>query len=230
MLSKTVYLSVAFAALSISAQAQGFTGGELTIDAAGFSEGDSTSVNYSVAAEYSISRSISIAGTLGFYDYSLLSDTINSYTLHGIYHLNDASSLGFFTGSEELNGASSTFYGFEGGFESAGYEIEGYFALYDNADDTSVVGLSGSYAVTDQISAIGEVGFGDFSAGKVRSISAGAEYQFINGPSVYAEIGNVSTDVVDSGFIGLGASIQFGADRGTTFNRRGVFETLNPGF
>lgn len=223
--------AVALMALASPVLAQGFTGGELTIDAYAFSEGDDpTGTNYSGALEYSVNRSISVAGAISVYDFSLLDESVTNVTLHGIYHLSDEASVGAFVGNESSGDDDVSFYGIEGGYETGQFEVEGYIAAYDNDDDSTVLGLSGAYQFNDTISGIANIGFGSIGDQDYTRLSAGAEYEFIAGPSVYAEIGSISSDEVDSTFIGLGASIQFGAERGTTFDRRGAFESINPGF
>jgi hypothetical protein len=51
---------------------------------------------------------------------------------------------------------------------------EGYIALYDNDDDTSVFGLSGEYEISDTISATANIGLGDIGNVDYTRISAGA--------------------------------------------------------
>lgn len=232
MLSKSVLTAVIITAIPSFALAQGFSGGELTIDATGFNEGDDPSaVNYSGALEYSINRNISIAGDVSVYDYSLLDDTITNVTIHGIYHLSDQISVGAFIGRDSSDGDGSSFFGLEGGFEAGQIGVEGYFATYDDSDNSTVLGISGNYQFGPSIAAIADLGFGSIGNEDYTRISAGAEYSFAGGPSVYAEFGNISSDSFDSEFIGLGAKIEFGAARGTTFDRRSAFDTLNnPGF
>lgn len=227
---KPLLWAVGLTALSSSVMAQGFSGGELTIDAYSYSESDdSGNVSYSAALEYALNRQFSLAADIGIYDFSLLDESVNTLTIHSVYHLSDQASLGFFTGFDELAGETSSFYGIEGGYEVGQFEMEGHLTVYDNSANTTILGASGAYEITQSISAIGALGFGDFDDEDVTRISAGAEYEFASGPSVYAEIGNLSLGDEDSGFIGIGASVQFGADRGTTFDRRGVFATLLPG-
>jgi len=231
MLTKAVLTAVSLTALSTPAMAQGFSGGELTLDAYAFAEGsDPTGVNYSGALEYSLSRNFSVAGAVSVYDFSLLSESVTNVTLHGIYHVNDQSSVGLFLGNDSSDSGDASFFGLEGGFEANQLSVEGYAAIYDDSDDSTVVGISGDYRISDTVSAIGTLGFGDVSGDSYNRLSAGAEYDFQQGPSVYAEVGQVSGGGTDSGFIGIGASIEFGAARGTTFDRRGIFETINPGF
>ena len=231
MFIKTAIPAVVFIAMAHGAFAQSFTGGELTIDAYGFSDGDDPSaVNYSGALEYAINRNFSVSADLSIYDFSLFEDNINNAALHGIYHVNDVTSVGVFFGSEESNDDRASFFGLEGGYETAAVEVEAYFAVYDDDGNSNVLGLDGAYQFNDNISAIGTFGYGDVGDLDIRRYSAGAEYTFDNGPAVYAELGRIDAGDVDSNFIGIGASIAFGAERGTTFDRRGIFETLNPGF
>lgn len=230
MFYKAVSAAIAMAALSTSVSAQQFAGGELTIDAYGYEDGDlDSTVDYSAALEYATNRNIGFAFDLAYYDFSLNDDSVTTFTIHSIYHLSDQSSVGFIVGNDIGDDGIGTFYGLEGGFESNNISGEGYFAFYDNSDSSAVLGLSGAYQISDSVSAIADFGYGDIADNDITRISAGAEYQFTNGPSVYAEIGNLDIDTGNSAFIGLGATVAFGAARGTTFDRRGAFETLIPG-
>lgn len=231
MFYKAVCAAIGLAAISSSVSAQGITGGELTIDGYSFRSGNNESaLNYSGALEYGINRNFSVAGDVALYDFDILDDSLFNVTLHGIYHVNDQSSVGVLVGNDNIDGDNTIFYGLEGGFEANQFTAEGYFALYDDSDDSIVVGINGGYQFTDTISAIGSLGYGDVSNNDVTRISAGAEYQFQGGPSLYAEIGNVDRDDDNSTFIGLGAKVEFGAARGTTFDRRGISPTLLPFF
>ena len=228
---KPILWAVGMTALPLPALAQGFTGGELTLDATAFGEGDNPSaVSYSGALEYAINRSFSVAGDLSVYDFSLLGDEITNVTLHGIYHLGQQSSVGVFVGQDSFDDDDATFLGLEGGYEAGPLAVEGYVALYDNDDDTTVLSIDGTYDLNGQFAAIGRLGYADFDDQSFVRISAGAEYDFANGPTVYAELGNVSGDNDSSAFISLGASVEFGAARGTTFDRRSIFEAIQPGF
>lgn len=231
MFTKAVPVAVFAAALSTSVSAQQFAGGEITIDAYGYdASGADATVNYSGALEYAINQKVGIAVDLAHYDFSILNDSVTNFTIHSIYHLNDQSSIGFIIGNDFGDNGSGTFYGLEGGIESNNLSGEGYFAIYDNSDSSSVIGLSGAYAINNSVSAIADVGYGSIGNDDITRVSAGAEYDFTSGPTVYAELGNLDLDGASSTFIGIGASVQFGATRGTTFDRRGAFETLIPGF
>ncbi|MGJ8611055.1 MAG: hypothetical protein ACSHWY_08175 [Octadecabacter sp.] len=233
MYIKAATAVVLLTAMASPAIAQGFSfsGGELTIDSYVYDDADSTtSVDYSAALEFSLSRNMSVAFDLAQYDFSLLDESVTTFTVHSIYHLNDTASLGFLAGNDFGDNGVGSFYGIEGGFEANQFNGEGYVAFYDNDDNSSVIGLSGSYQITESIAAIGDFGYGNVGDADITRISAGAEYDFAGGPTVYAEIGNLAAEGENASFIGLGATVQFGAQRGTTFDRRSIFETLIPGF
>ncbi len=231
MFLKTTLAAASISVVATGAFAQQFSG-ELTIDVYAFSEGDSlTATNYSGALEYNINRNFAVAADLASYGFSVLNESVSNFTLHGIYHLNEQSSVGVFVGSEAIGDAAATgIVGIEAGYETGQIEVEGYLGTYDNVSGTTIFGASGSYQFNDAISAIAEVGFADLDTTDVNRFSVGAEYEFASGPSVYAEVGTIGSDIADSAFIGLGASVEFGADRGTTFNRRSIWEAVNPGF
>lgn len=232
MFRNTALTAVALATLSAApALAQGISGGELSIDAYGYSEGDDkSSVNYSGALEYSLNRNISVAADLSLYDSTVLDNDITNVTIHGIYHVNNAASVGFFAGRDSDGDRAGSFYGLEGGFETGRFEAEGYLSIYDNTDSSSVLGLSGAYEINDSVSAIANLGFADIDDETYTRLSAGAEYEFVNGPSIYAEVGNLNGANQDSSYVGMGVNLDFGAARGTTFGRRSIWETVKLGF
>lgn len=229
MFSKVGITAVAICAMATPIWAQGFSGGELSIDVYALSDGDDlASTNYSGALEYAITSQISVAASVSIYDYGLLDDSVNNLTLHGIYALNRETSVGVFIGTESLSGEDVTLYGLEGAYSAGALDVEGYIGFYDEDADASIVGLSGAYQITGNIAAIGTIGFGDVAGDSVNRYSLGAEYEFNAGPSVFAEIGSLSVGDADDTFIGLGASIEFGGNDGVTFDRRGLFATAVP--
>jgi hypothetical protein len=231
MFSKTVLPVVVLTAMASPVLAQGFSGGDLRIDAYAYSEGDDIgAVNYSGGLEYALNRNISIAGDISSYDFGVLSSSVTNFTLHGIYHMNDTTSVGAFVGTERTDDDDVTLYGLEAGYGMGALEVEGYFAMYDDDGGSNVLGASGSYQITNNIAAIANIGLADVEGDSISRFSLGAEYGFNAGPSVYAEVGSLSIGDVDDSFVGLGASIEFGSNGGTTFDRRGIFASVIPGF
>jgi hypothetical protein len=228
------FLAVAvLAAAATTAQAQsfGFTGGEISAEALAYSDGgDIGSTAYSGALEFGITRNISVAVDLGFYGLQTLDLQADTATIHGIYQLSDTVSLGAFYGQDRLDGSEATVIGLEGGTEFAGVAVEGYFAQLDGAgDDATLLGVSGEYGFSDSITALGSFNIADLGDASSNRLAVGGQYTIASGPDLWAEIGTMKIDdgatVSDDMFISIGARIEFGADRGTTFGRRSLFET-----
>jgi len=102
--------------------------------------------------------------------------------------------------------------------------------MIDGDNDGSMFGLDGAYGWRDGISFIGNAGVVSVDDASVRRFAIGGAYAMAEGPEFYGEIGSLSSEnsgVSDNqAFIGLGARINFGAQRGTTFKERSVFEVL----
>jgi hypothetical protein len=231
MFCKPLLAVFVLANLSSAALAQSFSGGNLSIDAYGYSDGaDDVSINYSGALEYSVNRALSVAVDVSQYDSTILNDDITNVTVHGLYHLGDGASLGFFAGQDYTNTRGGTFYGLEGGLETGAFAAEGYVSVYDNTESSTVLGVSGAYKFNQSVSAIADIGLAKVASESYTRLSAGAEYQIVDGPSIYAEIGNIDGGNQDGRFIGLGVNLDFGVDRGTTFGRRSIWETAKLAF
>ncbi len=222
---------LAAAAGSVQAQGFGFSGGEISAEALVYSEtGDFGSTAYSGALEFGITRQISVAVDLGFYGLQTLDLQADTATIHGIYQMNESVSLGAFYGRDQLGGADATVIGIEGGTEFAGVAVEGYFAKVDGTgDNATLLGVSGEYGFSDNISGIGSFNVTDLGAANSNRLAIGGQYRIASGPELWAEIGTLKSDdgavTADDTFLSIGARIEFGAERGTTFGRRSLFET-----
>lgn len=230
-----IFATVVLAAAAGSAQAQGFgfSGGEISAEAVAFGDdGAVSSTVYSGALEFSINRGFSVALDLGFYGLETLELNAETATLHAIYQLNDAVSLGAFYGRDQLDGSNATVTGIEGGTEFSGVAVEGYVAkVSGDGDDAMLLGFSGEYGFSESISALGS--FSTVSLGDINTtrLAVGGQYAIAGGPELWAEIGTFNADDGTSGaedtFLSVGARIEFGAARGTTFGRRSLFESTS---
>lgn len=219
------------AAGTAQAQSFGFTGGEISAEALVYSDGgDIGSTAYSGALEFGITRNISVAVDLGFYGLQTLDLQADTATIHAIYQMNDTVSLGAFYGQDRLDGSEATVIGLEGGTEFAGVAVEGYFAQLDGAgDDATLLGVSGQYGFSESITALGSFNIADLGDASSNRLAVGGQYTIASGPDLWAEIGTLKIDdgatASSDTFISIGARIEFGAERGTTFGRRSLFET-----
>ena len=211
--------------------AQGITGGTLGVEVDAQSDlSDLGGTTYFGGLEYAINRDFAIAADVSTYSFDSLADDATSATVHGIYHLSDSASVGLFYGQDWTNGSSANVYGLEGGTEFMGGTVEGFVGMVDGETDATIFGVDGNYDWNDAISFTGSAAFGDYEDGNSSLFSIGASYTIANGPDLYAEIGSASAEsggISDSDtFIGVGARINFGAARGTTFDQRSLFEIL----
>ena len=222
-------------AASTPALAQGITGGQLGIEYAAPVDGsDFGGTTYSGGLEYGINRQFSVAVDASGYLPDNLDTDFSSLTLHGIYHLSDEASVGVFAGRDSVEDASANLYGIEGGMELMGGTVEGYIGQVDgDIDDATLFGLSGVYDLRPNISVIGNLDVANTDDTTLSQAAVGAQYQLDGGPAFYAKIGNVTAEFAgddeSQAFIGIGATIAFGAERGTTFDQRSLFEVV-PGF
>jgi len=242
MSQHTLIAAAVLAVVGTGAMAQGVTGGSIGVEVTQPTDFDDfVGTNYFGAIEYGINRQFAVSADLSSFRFDSVDQDASSATVHGIYHLSDTASLGVFIARDMLEDseASNIFgvedgtniYGIEGGTEFMGGQVEGYVGLADNEAETTIFGIDGNYAFNEAISFKGGAAFMDSGdVGSASTISLGGEYQITGGPSLYAEVGSVSTErgVVDDSetFVGFGAKINFGAARGTTFGQRSAFEAL----
>ena len=218
---KPIMFIGAVLALTTPASAQQFTGGELGFEYNQLlDDGSFDGTNYYAGVEVGITRDFSFGLNLSQLDFE--ADT-STATLHGIYHLNDTTSFGLFYSASE--GDTSTV-GLEGGIEIWGGDIGGYLgqisvdeedALIFGLDSNNPIGNSAFSVFTDfDIVADDDVALSTNEIGLEYTINGGADVYIQYGRADLATgAGSGSTD-----YIGFGAQIQFGAERGTTFDVR----------
>lgn len=233
MSKHTLITAAVLAVVGSGVMAQGITGGTIGVEVTQPTDFDEfVGTNYFGAIEYGINRQFAVSADLSSYRFDSIDEDATSATLHGIYHLSDTASVGAFYGLDRPEDASDVnIFGVEGGTEFMGGQVEGYLGLADNDAETVIYGVDGNYAFTESISFKGGAAFADSGDdGSASTFSLGAEYTITGGPSLYAELGNVNLDdgVSDESetFVGIGARINFGAARGTTFGQRSIFEAL----
>lgn len=203
---------------------------------------DRSITEYFGGLEYAFNRNFSLAFDLAAYDFEDIDEAFVSSTLHLIYHVNDSASLGLFAGADILASdteagvftASSTVTGFEAGVEYAAFEGEGYLGVIipegEAEENGTIFGVSGEYDILNNWSAIGSFDYQSIEDFSANVFAIGVEYEFVGGPELFAKVGQRSASLDDfeddSQFVEIGASVSFGRDRGTTFERRSLFEAL----
>ena len=218
--------------LPLPAIGQGVTGGTLGVELNAPTDfSDLGGTTYFGSLEYQVTPDISVAANVSSYRFDNLGSDASNATVHGIYKLDDETSVGLFFGQDFSETSDSDLYGIQGTTWLGGSQVEGYLGRVDGqTDEITILGFDGQYDIRSDFSVTGSAALGDYAAGSARTISIGASYTIADGPDLYAEIGNVS--VAENGlstsdtFIGVGAQINFGGQKDTTFGRRSFFEIL----
>lgn len=211
---------VALLTATTPAFAQQFTGGELGVEYNQLS--DSSSVDgtlYHGGVEVAFNRDFSFSLNLESQNFP---GDFNVATVHGIYHLSEETSVGlFYSASDE----DFTNFGIEGGIEIWDGDIGGYIGQVDVDGETAVIfGLSSNNPIGANFSLFSDLDLVADSDIAVSTQEYGVEYNIPGGADIYAQYGIVEAfTAAGSGstdYFGIGARIQFGAERGTTFETR----------
>lgn len=212
--------------------AQGFSGGDLSIEVTAPTENTSfSSTSYHAGLEYNINKNFAVAVTASRYGFGNSSAHANSATLHGIYHMNETTSYGFFAGRDSLNSIDVNHYGFELGTDLGRGNLGAYLGQAVSSGETvNILGVDGSYGFSNQFSLNGDLDQATNGSDSYSKASVGVSYEMNNGPEFFGDFGTVLVksggSSADANFITLGARIDFGASRGTTFGARGSFEAF----
>lgn len=217
-----------------SAQAFEITGGELTLSYSAFTDHSSASTtSLTGAVEVGFSKNFGVQVDLATYDLPYGNENGTNATIHAIYHVNDATSLGAFYGTDELNGSSLDLYGIEVGHEFGAFGLEAYMTnLSDNGTVATMYGLSGNYALNGAFGLTGSVDRLEFDPApvSVTRLALGMDYSFTPSMSAYAEVATVTVavpgDSMSENLYEVGARFSFGANRGVTFEKRSYFGFL----
>ena len=231
------------AALAVTAAgsvAAEITGGDLTLSYSQFlsdiesSDGGDTASKLSLggSAEFALQRNFSLQADLMQAQVGLIDDTATMAGLHGVYRLGEVTSLGAFAARDSVSGADFTYAGLEAKRVFPTFDAEGYVArVGGDAEGATLFGVSGQYRMLPNL----DLGVsldrldGDENTALTR-IAAQAGYHLIWGARIGAEIGAAEVGVADiedtEGFVGLSFSYAFGAERGASFERRGLLDLL----
>lgn len=234
-MKKTLLMALCAVGTAHVANAVEFNGGNAEIAYSAFTDDSGLSRTAAFgSAEIGFSRMFALQGDLGVYRFNELGENGQNAALHAVFHINNAASLGLFVARDDLWDGNATYFGAEAGFEFSGIDTEVYLASADD-DDVSgnMFGLDMSYGFQNNLGVRGRLDRIDFDNDvDLTRFSVGLEYHPNPSSTIYGEIGSLNADGYGlSGsetFIGVGARINFGSDRGATFNSRGLL-TLLPG-
>ncbi len=209
------------------------TGGDLSIGHSVFiDDTDIARSSLEGSVELGFNRSFGVQIDAGLHRFNFAGENSTTLTVHGIYHLSDATSAGLFIGADEVANESVSYIGAEAGHDFGRAGIEGYFALgneFGSLGDT--VGISGRFQATDTIDVGASLDRVSLGAGDdVTRFGLRGDLAVGEQTGLFAEAGSLNADVGGASdseaFVGIGATFSFGANRGATFDRRGLSRLL----
>ena len=225
-LTATLLLTTAPAALAFEV-----TGGSVQLGYSTYTDNllkdlDKTSLQGSI--EVAFGPNFVMQADLGFANYGVTDEDSTSIGLHSIYALGDATALGLYFNSDQMYDGSLSSMGLEMKHQAGIVGLEGYLGY---ADDNAIEGMVYGARADFDISGNTTVGLRYDGTDKdvldLSRLSLTGEHTFANGFALTAELG--SADVAGSGsegFVGIGAKMAFGRNRGATFNDRSVLGLL----
>ncbi|MGJ8544638.1 MAG: hypothetical protein ACSHWZ_04275 [Sulfitobacter sp.] len=208
------------------------TGGELTFGTSAFT--DDTSLNrmgIEGAVEFAFNRSFGVQAELGYNkgNFSDL-DSVN-VGLHFLYHLDDNNSFGAFAVNEASEGEDLQLYGIEFGIEANKIDYEGYYAKVETEYlSTDMFGFAANYEFDNGIGITGSYDNLGSSGINASRLAVKLDRDVSESLNLYVEAGKGKIEALGVGvsepFVGLGATVTFGAERGATFDIRSIGRKL----
>ncbi len=250
MKNTTIAAALLVLASSVPAMAQDISGASVTGKYKSFTEDDVDIEVTSLFAgiEVGLAPSFAIGGNLATFNFANVDDSVFNATIHGMYMLSPDSAIGLFVAQDSQGDDEGTLYGIEGGGGSANTQYEAYYGVVDSDDfgtnDLSIAGFNfmfnvgggfslgidyESYTVADGVIPPGETTAEDLTLSDTALVG---RYQFENGASVFAELGQISrststddTDFVSvdpAEYVAIGATYSFGRSSGNLLSNRTI--------
>lgn len=190
-----------------------------------FDGGVELAFNHSISGQFDLGRD-----KFGMAD--MVSSTVG---LHGIFHVSDATSFGVFYTAESVDtnkGSTNVdIYGIEFGRAIGRADLESYIGLGDTGKaDGTVLGLSARYELANGIGLGGSFDYVDVKGLEAGKLAVRFDNDVTKNLNLYVEVGSAKArafGVAESEpYVGLGGKLLFGADKGATFDRRGLSRVL----
>ncbi len=221
-------LTAALAFGATTAQAVEVTGGSVGLSYSAFA--DETDLNQwglEGSMELGFNRNLSLQIDAAYRDFDFTNIDSTLLGLHGIYHMNEATSLGVFYTLEDIEGEEADIFGFEAGYEVQQWQFEGYIASVDtDLGDATLGGIKARYEMQEGFGLTGSYERSDDDTGDLSRFAIRLDRDVSVNTNLFLEVGSAKAEAggvkISEPFVGLGGEIAFGADRGTTFEQRGL--------
>lgn len=218
-----------------TATAQGFSGAEVSTGILGFTDDlDFGEISYRGAVEFGIGPGFGVAADLSYHGWRGLDMDGRNVTIHGLWDGLGFATVGAYLARDSFEGDSANGLGLEAARDFGGLAAQAAIGMVDGEGDRAALLLAegrfdlAGMAPVDGLAATARFGRLGGEADATR-IGLGAEYSLGFGPTLYGELGHLSSDGEGETYLSLGARVGIGAKGGTTFGSRGILEVI-PGF
>lgn len=243
---KYLTLAAILAVSSTPTLAQEFTGASFSATYAGTTEDDVdiTGTSLKASGGVALSPQFALGGSLAFYNVETDEGDADgtNVTLRAMYRLGSSGTIGAFVANDSDDDNDASSYGIEAGYETSATFVEGYYGEVDVDDsfDHAIYGAAIEFGVANNVSLT--AGFDSYriedgdASETIRTWTIGTEYDFGNGASVYANIGEIviteddgtDEDSASASVANIGVSFAMGEGRGTVLGNRSVNEAALP--
>ncbi|WP_415184414.1 porin [Phaeovulum sp.] len=230
-MNKIALFALGATLMSAPAFAFEFNGGSLGLGYSAFTDDDIVAPDTTLSKSM-IDGSIEMGFTpmwaaqldLAFADLDASNIDINNVTLHGIYHMDAATSFGAFIGRDDFDSDNLDLYGLEFRHDMQAISLEGYLGRSKDVGESDVMfGLGGRYAVSDQFGLGLNYDRITSDGSDISTIALGADYAVMPNVLLSAKIGSADLPFTGSEtYFGIGVEYTFGPKGGTTFGPRGL--------
>jgi len=216
-----------------TANAVEVTGGSINLYYSGFTdETDVSNFGIEGSMEIGFTQAFSAQLDLSHNDFGATNIGVGGYGAHAIWHLDPATSFGAYYGREDFEGADLDNYGVEAGYETAAWEFEGYLGrLDDGGNKSTAFGVSGRYLFQNDLGLTGyydDAGLGDEV--DISRVGIKLDRDVAPNLNLFLEVGSgrleASGASISEPYLGIGGKLVFGAERGATFEQRGLARIL----
>lgn len=219
--------------IATTAQAVEVTGGSVQLKYSAFTEEtDFDRVNIEGSLEIGFNRSFSTQIDLGHNNFGVTDADGTNFGLHGIYHVNETTSLGAFYTREDIENTDLDFFGVEAGFELGAFDFEGYVGSVDGEGDSETAfGLGGRYGFGSGFGvSLDYEDVGDSDVASLSTTTITLDKDVGENLNLFVELGSAEVESAgfseSEAFVGIGGRYVFGADRGATFKQRGLLRII----
>lgn len=236
MVRKAQYMVIPAVAVLLAGSSQAheinFVGGRINLAYSEFTD-DRTFAKGTLdgAMELRFGQNIGLQMDLGLNEFNASGEQGTNIGLHGLYHLDPATSLGAFYSIDSVEATNTSLYGVEAGHAFGDGGIDGYLGQANSDGSTvTILGLNGTVRFND-FGIAASLDNATFEGVSLTRIGIQGSYRIGAMSKIYVEIGQLHGDIEGFGsdsenYVKLGATFKLGPKHGTTFGNHSLFNLI----